>query len=126
MSRVWRQGDVVFRELVDKEAAEAVKKGGKAEWKVLSLHSENGHPHTVECFVFEKDQKGETNTIPTLGSLFEAEENTLQLIRSDGAALIRTTGPTKVKHAEHAALTLPEGVFSVRHVGLPRQQPAVD
>jgi len=86
MVRVWRQGDVVIRE-ISPDGADTYDE----VHDVLEVKSETGHPHTLKGTVYGR-------------------------VTSWGGATVELTEPTPILHPQHATITLPSGTFQVRTV----------
>jgi hypothetical protein len=98
MTKVWRQGDVVIRE-IDEEEYERLKRWrlSKAETKDIVIKSETGNPHILHTSVAQELSMAKDN-------------NTIMLA-------VASQQPILVEHPQHGSFTLPEGrylIYTVR------------
>jgi hypothetical protein len=98
MTKVWRQGDVVIRE-IDEGEYERLKRWrlSKAETKDIVIKSETGNPHILHTSVAQE-------------VLVRANDDILE----EGA--IATQQPILVEHPQHGSFTLPSGKYLIYRV----------
>jgi hypothetical protein len=98
MVKVWRQGDIVIRE-IDEEEYERLKRWrlSKAETKDIVIKSETGNPHILHTSVAQE-------------VLVRANDGILE----EGA--VASEQPILVEHPQHGSFTLPSGKYLIYRV----------
>ena len=103
MVKVWRQGDIVIRE-IDEEEYERLKRWrlSKAETKDIVIKSETGNPHILHTSIAQE-------------VLVRANDGVFE----EGA--VASEQPILVEHPQHGSFTLPSGkylIYTVREANI--------
>jgi hypothetical protein len=95
MAKVWRQGDVVIREVSEEEYNELKRwrLSQQSELKDVVIKSETGNPHILHTSVAQE-------------LLTTGEENTPVFATA-------SQQPILVEHPQHGSFTLPEGKYLI-------------
>ena len=98
MTKVWRQGDIVIREIDEEEYNELKRwRLSKAETKDIVIKSETGNPHILHTSVAQE-------------VLVRANDGVLE------EGTIVTQQPILVEHPQHGSFTLPSGKYLIYRV----------
>ena len=93
MAKIWRQGDVVIREISEEEYEHVKRWRGQSEVKDVVIKSETGNPHILHTSVAQELIVDKEQDIPVFA--------------------VATQQPILVEHPQHGSFTLPEGKYLV-------------